>query len=83
MTRPKGDAQPEALATFAEAAKTRDKTKPAGQGETATAATAGKPGDLKREQKDAARIVQAGAEKKPAKANVAIEDVKKIDKRSP
>ena len=74
--------QPEALATFAAAAKSRDKMKPRDQGLNAKEDTRGRPDDLAREQKDAAKILRAGAEKNPRKADEAIEDRKKVDKRS-
>jgi hypothetical protein len=78
----KRDTQPEALATFSAAAKTKDKVKPAGQGLHAKEDTRARNDDLAREQKDAAKIYQAGAEKNPRKADEAIEDRKKVDKRS-
>ena len=78
----KSKTQPEALAAFSAAAKTKDKVKPGDQGLHAKEDTRARNDDLAREQKDAARIYQAGAEKNPQKADEAIEDRKKVDKRS-
>ena len=52
--------QPEALATFAEAARSGGK-KPDDVGLTATPRTAPIPGDLKQEQKAAAKVLAEGA----------------------
>ena len=77
----KNDAQPEALATFAAAA--RDKgVKPAGQGVSATAETAGKPGNLEAEEKDAADIMGGNATGDKKRVDAAIADHAKRDKRA-
>jgi hypothetical protein len=68
----KTDAQPEALATFAAAARSKG-VKPAEQGVLATGETAGKPGDLDAEEKDA-------ADKK--RVDAAIAHHAKTDKRA-
>jgi hypothetical protein len=54
------DAEPEALAMFAAAARNKG-VKPPGQGVSATAETAGKPGDSEAEEKDAADILGGNA----------------------
>jgi hypothetical protein len=51
----KEDAQPEALATFAAAARND------GKGVSATAETSGKPGDLEAEEKDATDVLGGNA----------------------
>jgi hypothetical protein len=56
-TKAEKDAQPEALAAFAAAARNKG-VKPAGQGISATAETSGKPGDLEAEEKDATDILE-------------------------
>ena len=75
------DRQPEALATFAAAARNKGQ-KPAGQGVTATPETAGKPGDLEAEEKDAADILNAGATDDRPKKDAAIARRAKADKRA-
>ncbi len=75
------DAQPEALATFAAAA--RDKgVKPAGQGVSPTAETAGKPGNLEAEEKDAADIMGGNATGDKKRVDAAIADHAKRDRRA-
>jgi hypothetical protein len=68
-------AQPEALATFAAAARNKG-VKPASQG--ATPETSGKPGNLAAEEKDAADIL-AGNKKR---VDAAIAHHAKTDKRA-
>jgi hypothetical protein len=75
------DAQPEALATFAAAARNNG-TKPAGQGLSATAETSGKPGDLEAEEKDAADIMGGNATGDKKRADAAIAHHAKTDKRA-
>jgi hypothetical protein len=60
--------QPEALATFAAAARNQSK-KPTDQGLTATPETSGKPGDLAAEEKDAADILGGNATGDKARAD--------------
>jgi hypothetical protein len=75
------DAQPEALATFAAAA--RDKgVKPAGQGVVATPETTGKAGDLEAEEKDAADIMGGNATGDKKRVEAAIAHHAKTDKRA-
>ena len=62
---PKGR-QPEALRSLKAAARSGSK-KPDGQGYEARGDTAPKPAEPKRKQKAAAEILEAGAEKNPAK----------------
>jgi hypothetical protein len=77
------DAQPEALATFAAAARKQDKgVKPAGQGVSATAETAGQPGDLDAEEKDAADIMGGNAAGDIKRVDAAIAHHAKTDKRA-
>jgi hypothetical protein len=75
------DAQPEALATFAAAARNKG-VKPARQGVSATAETAGKPGDLEAEEKDAADIMGGNATGDKKRVDAAIADEAKRDKRA-
>ena len=73
--------QPESLSTFKAAAQSGEKVKPKGLGVEADAKTAPPAGDLKAEQKAAADILRAGAERDPARADKAIESRKERDKR--
>jgi hypothetical protein len=75
------DAQPEALATFAAAARNKG-VKPAGQDVSATAETAGKPGNLEAEEKDAADILGGNATGDKKRVDAAIADTAKRDKRA-
>ena len=75
------DAQPEALATFAAAARNSG-IKPAGQGVSATAETSGKPGDLEAEEKDAADIMGGNATGDKKRVDAAIAHHAKTDKRA-
>jgi hypothetical protein len=77
----KEDAQPEALATFAAAARNQG-VKPAGQGVSATAETSGKPGDLEAEEKDAADILGGNATGDEKRVDAAIAHHAKTDKRA-
>ena len=78
---PKDDRQPEALATFAAAARNKGK-KPEDLGLTATPETEGKPDDLDAEEKDAADILNAGATGDTEKKDAAIARRAREDKRS-
>jgi hypothetical protein len=71
------DAQPEALATFAAAARNT-----AAQGVSATAETSGQPGDLEAEEKDAADIVGGNASGDIKRVDAAIAHHAKTDKRA-
>jgi hypothetical protein len=75
------DAQPEALATFAAAARNNG-VKPANQGVSATAETSGKPGDLEAEEKDAADIMGGNATGDKKRVDAAIAHHAHTDKRS-
>jgi hypothetical protein len=75
------DAQPEALATFAAAARGKG-VKPAGQGVSATAETAGKPGNLEVEEKDAADIMRGNATGDKKRVDAGIADHATRDKRA-
>jgi hypothetical protein len=75
------DAQPEALATFAAAARNKG-SKPAGQGVSATPETAGKPGDLDAEEKDATDILGGNATGDIKRVDAAIAHHAKTDKRA-
>jgi hypothetical protein len=75
------DAQPEALATFAAAARNKGR-KPAGQGVSATPETAGKPGDLEGAEKDAADILGGNVTGDKKRVDAAIAHHAKIDKRA-
>ena len=75
------DAQPEALATFAAAARNSG-VKPADQGVSATAETSGKPGDLDAEEKDAADIIGGNATGDQKRVDAAIAHHAKTDKRA-
>ena len=77
----KEDAQPEALATFASAARNNG-VKPAGQGVSATAQTSGKPGDLEAEEKDAADILGGNATGDKKRVDATIAHHAKADKRA-
>jgi hypothetical protein len=74
-------AQPEALATFAAAARNKG-VKPAGQGVSATPETAGKPGNLAAEEKDAADIIGGNATGDKKRVDAAIDHHAKTDKRA-
>jgi hypothetical protein len=73
--------QPESLSTFKAAAQTDKKVKPRELGVEADGKTAPRPDDLKAEQKAAADILRAGAERDPARADKAIDSRKDKDKR--
>ena len=75
------DAQPEALATFAAAARNTG-VKPADQGVSATAETSGKPSDLEAEEKDAADILGGNATGDKNRVDAAIAHHAKTDKRA-
>jgi hypothetical protein len=75
------DAQPEALATFAAAARNKG-VKPADQGVSATAETSGKPSDLEAEEKDAADILGGNATGDKTRVDNAISHHAKTDKRA-
>ena len=75
------DAQPEALATFAAAARNNE-VKPANQGVSATAETSGKPGDLEAEEKDAADIMGGNATGDKKRVDAAIAHHAHTDRRS-
>jgi hypothetical protein len=75
------DAQPEALATFAAAARNNG-AKPADQGVPASAETAGQPGDLEAEEKDAADIMGGNATGDIKRVDAAIAHRAKTDKRA-
>jgi hypothetical protein len=75
------DAQPEALATFAAAARNKG-SKPASQGVSATPETSGKPGDLEAEEKDAADILGGNATGDIKRVDAAIAHHAKTDKRA-
>jgi hypothetical protein len=72
-------AQPEALATFAAAARNKG-VKPAIQG--ATPETSGKPGNLAAEQKDAADILAGNATGDKKRVDAARAHHAKTDKRA-
>ena len=74
------DAEPEALATFAAAARNNG-VKPANQGVSATAETSGKPADLEAEEKDAADILGGNATDKK-RVDAAIAHHADTDKRA-
>jgi hypothetical protein len=75
------DAQPEALASFAAAARNNG-IKPASQGISATPETSGKPGDLEAEEKDAADILEGNATGDKERVDAAIVHHAKTDKRA-
>jgi hypothetical protein len=75
------DAQPEALATFAAAARNTG-VKPTDQGVSATAETSGKPTDLEAEEKDAADILGGNATGDKNRVDAAIAHNAKTDKRA-
>ena len=80
MTKPaKEKAQPEALATFAAAARNKD-GKPPSEGPTPEAS--GKPGDLAAEEKDAADILAGNATGDTARTDAARKHHAKTDKRA-
>jgi hypothetical protein len=73
--------QPEALATFAAAARDKGQ-KPTDQGLTAKPETAGKPGNLAAEEKDAADILGGNASGDKARADAGRDHEAKTDKRA-
>jgi RecJ-like exonuclease len=73
-------AQPEALATFAAAARNNNVN--TGQGVSATPETSGKPGDLAAEEKDAADIIGGNATGDKKRVDAAIAHHAKTDKRA-
>ena len=73
--------QPEALATFASAARNKGK-KPADQGLRAKPETAGKSGNLAAEEKDAADILEGNATGDKVRANAGRDHHAKTDKRA-
>ncbi len=75
------DRMPEALETFAAAARNKGR-KPDDQGLTATPATAPKPDDLDAEEKDAADIINAGVTRDEGAKDEAIARRVKADKRA-
>lgn len=75
------DAQPEALATFAAAARNKG-VKPADQGLAAIAETSGKPNDLEAEEKDAADILGGNATGDQNRVDAAIAHHARTDKRA-
>jgi hypothetical protein len=75
------DDQPEALATFAAAARNNG-AKPPSQGVSATTETAGKPGDLAGEEKDAADIMGGNATGDIKRVDAAIARHARTDKRA-
>jgi hypothetical protein len=77
----KTDVQPEALATFAAAARNKGRS-PADHGVSATAETAGKPGDLDSEEKDAADIMGGNATSEKKRVDAAIAHHAKTEKRA-
>jgi hypothetical protein len=74
--------QPEALATFAAAARNKS-AKPADQGLSAKPETAGKAGNLAAEEKDAADILGGNATGDKPRADAARAHEAETDKRSP
>jgi hypothetical protein len=81
MSKAEKDAQPEALATFAAAARNNG-VKPGDQGVSATAETSGQPGDLGAEEKDAADIMGGNAAGDIKRVDAAIAHHAKTDKRA-
>ncbi len=75
------EALPEALATFAEAARTQGR-EPAAQGVAATSQTSGKPGDLEAKEKDAADILGGNATGDSNGVDAAIARRAQTDKRA-
>lgn len=73
--------QPEALATFAAAARNKG-VKPADQGMFATPETSGKPGNLAAEEKDAAEIIGGNATGDKKRVDAAAAHHAKTDKRA-
>ena len=73
--------QPEALATFAVAARNKG-VKPSDQGVSATAETAAKPSDLAGEEKDAADIIGGNATGDNKRVDAAIAHHARTDKRA-
>jgi len=68
----------EALGTFGEAARSKDKL----PNDSATSENGFKPGDLKSEQKDAADILSGNAAGDKSKVDSAVEHEARRDKRS-
>ena len=81
MTKQSDDRQPEALATFAAAARNNGK-KPADIGTHATKETAPRPDDLAAEEKDATDVIGGNATGDIRRVDAAIERRAKIDKRA-
>ena len=80
MTKhPEEKAQPEALATFAAAARNKG-VKPPSEG--ATPETSGKPRDLAAEEKDAADILGGNATGDKKRVDAVTEHEAKTDKRA-
>ncbi len=79
--RTETDAEPEALATFAAAARNQGK-KPDDVGVTATPETAGKRSNLDADEKDAADILDGNATGDTKRVDAAIERRVKADKRA-
>ncbi len=77
----KTDQQPEALETFAAAARNKSR-KPDDLGLTATPETEPKAADLAQEEQDAAEILNAGATGDDAKKDEAIARRARTDKRA-
>jgi hypothetical protein len=75
------DAQPEALPTFAEAARNQG-VKPGDRGAAAATETAGQSGDLEAEEKDAADILGGNATGVRKRVDAAISHHAKTDKRA-
>jgi hypothetical protein len=81
MTKRIDDTQPEALATFAAAARNKG-VKPSDIGTQATKETAPQPGDLDAEEKDAADIIGGNATGDIERVDAAIKHHAKTDKRA-
>lgn len=79
--RPEEKTQPEALATFAAAARNKG-VKPAGQGVFATPETSGKPGNMAAEEKDVADIIGGNATGDKKRVDTATRHHTKTDKRA-
>jgi hypothetical protein len=78
MSKKSEDEGQEALATFGQAARSKDKL----PNTTVTPETEGKGGDLKAEQKDAADIMGGNAAGNKPKVDAAIKHEARTDKRS-
>lgn len=75
--------QPEALAAFDEAAKSRTGEKPDTRGVEANAKTAPQHADPEAKNRDATKILNAGATGNKAQKDEAIADRRDKDKRAP